>query len=229
MRRGIEKALACVARFFMEAHGKSMNGVRQCFVRPWVWLHRIGHRRGYGVHSPFAYNFITRVVYEKTPYYKYQELREAEKEQAPLQDARWGYESLKVKRFLFRLVNFAQPQTLVDAGTLSSSSLYLKAGCLHAAYFQASERESIPTFVDFLYLHDYRHPDYVKAMFDQCLSHVHDTSVFVVEGIGYTSSMRELWKYMQQAERVGITFDLYDLGILFFDSKKIKQDYVVNF
>ena len=27
----------------------------------------------------------------------------------------------------------------------------------------------------------------------------------------------------------GITFDLYDLGIIFFDKTKIKQDYIVNF
>jgi len=41
--------------------------------------------------------------------------------------------------------------------------------------------------------------------------------------------MKALWKRMQQDEHVGITFDLYDLGILFFDKTKIKQDYIVNF
>lgn len=34
---------------------------------------------------------------------------------------------------------------------------------------------------------------------------------------------------MMQDEKVGITFDLYDIGILFFDKTKIKQDYIVNF
>jgi adenylosuccinate synthase len=41
--------------------------------------------------------------------------------------------------------------------------------------------------------------------------------------------MKELWKRLQEDERVGITFDLYDLGLLFFDKTKIKQHYIVNF
>ena len=28
----------------------------------WVWLKRFRHRKGYGVHSPFAYDFITRII-----------------------------------------------------------------------------------------------------------------------------------------------------------------------
>ena len=48
--------------------------------RPFIWLRRFRHRRGYGVHSPFAFDFITDVVYERTAYYKYKDLREREKQ-----------------------------------------------------------------------------------------------------------------------------------------------------
>lgn len=34
---------------------------------------------------------------------------------------------------------------------------------------------------------------------------------------------------LKEDERVGVTFDLYDLGLLFFDKTKIKQHYIVNF
>ena len=41
---------------------------------PWIWLKRFRHRRGYGVHSPFAFAFLTDVVYERNAYYAYHEL-----------------------------------------------------------------------------------------------------------------------------------------------------------
>ena len=41
--------------------------------------------------------------------------------------------------------------------------------------------------------------------------------------------MKTLWNQLKEDERVGVTFDLYDLGLLFFDKTKIKQHYIVNF
>lgn len=210
-----------------------MNCITLALKRPFIWLLRFRHRCGYGVHSPFAFNLITQVVYESTPYYKYKDLAAEEKQLAAQKDKCWKYESKKVKRLLFRLVNYAQPATVVDAGTLAASALYLKAGREGADYTSASEltelflESGVP--VDFLYLHDYRHPEFMEEVFRICASRTTDKSVFVVEGIRYTRRMRALWRCMQQDGRAGITFDLYDLGIIFFDKTKIKQDYIVNF
>ena len=105
-----------------------MNHILLTLKRPFIWLYRFRHRCGYGVHSPFAFNLITHVIYESTAYYKYEELAKAQKQLELEKDRRWKYESKKVKRLLFRLVNYTQPETIVDAGTLAASALYLKAG-----------------------------------------------------------------------------------------------------
>lgn len=210
-----------------------MNGIILALKRPFIWLRRFRNRCGYGVHSPFAFNLITQVIYQPTPYYKYKDLAMEEKRLALEKNKRWMYESKKVKQFLFRLVNFTQPATVVDAGTLAASALYLKAGKEGADYTSASDlselflESGIP--VDFLYLHDYRHPDFMEEVFRICAARITEKSVFVIEGIRYSSKMSALWKRMKKDERVGITFDLYDLGIIFFDKTKIKQDYIINF
>lgn len=210
-----------------------MGSVTLALKRPFIWLRRFRHRCGYGVHSPFAFDLITRVIYEKTPYYKYKDLAEEEEKLAPEKGVCWEYESRKVKRLLFRLVNYARPDTLVDFGTLSASSLYLKAGKEGADYLSASSlSELFPeagVAVDFLYLHDYRRAELMEEAFGICASCATEKSLFVIEGIRYTPQMRALWRQIQEDERVGITFDLYDLGIVFFDKTKIKQDYIVNF
>ena len=210
-----------------------MNRITLILKRPFVWLRRFRHRCGYGVHSPFAFNLITFVIYESTPYYKYKELVAEQKKLAPQKDKNWNRESKKVKRLLFSLVNYAQHATIVDAGKLSASALYLKASKVGADYTPASDLSELfleaGTPVDFLYLHDYRRPEFVEEVFRVCAARAVGNSVFVVEGIGYTPQMKALWKRMLQDDKVGISFDLYDLGILFFDKTKIKQDYIVNF
>lgn len=201
--------------------------------RPFIWLSRFRHRCGYGVHSPFAFDLITNVIYERTPYYAYRTLAEEEKKLPAVRRRRGRSESLKVKRLLFRLVNRTQPSAVIDAGVASSSSLYLQAGKSGADYLYASDKSGLflerGVLVDFLYLHDFRNPDFVEKVFQVCLPRVTSRSVFVIEGVAYNKWMQKLWKRMQAEEGVGITFDLYDVGILFFDHTKIKQHYVVNF
>lgn len=93
--------------------------------RPFIWLGRFRHRCGYGVHSPFAFDLITNVIYERTPYYAYSSLEAEQKKMSANSGRKWKHESKKVNRLLFRLVNYIQPDTIVDAGTLSASFLYL--------------------------------------------------------------------------------------------------------
>ena len=123
--------------------------------------------------------------------------------------------------------------TIVDAGIPAASSLYLKAAKEGADYTAAADLSELflesDTSVDFLYLHDYRRPEFVEEVLRICIARTAKKSVFVIEGIRYTSQMHAVWKRIRQHEKTGITFDLYDLGIIFFDKTKIKQDYIVNF
>lgn len=202
-----------------------------CIKRPFIWLSRFRYRCGYGVHSPFAFSLITDVIYEKMPYYAYASL---EKEQKRLVRER-GYsrDSQKVNRFLFRLVNKVQPATIVEVGRPSVASLYLQSAKPSAEYLFASDLSELfldtDVPVDFLYLNDYRNPELLEKVFDICVRRTTLKSVFVVHGICYSKEMKALWKRLQEDERVGITFDLYDFGLLFFDKTKIKQHYIVNF
>lgn len=62
--------------------------------------YRIG--RGYSVHSPFAFYFITRVLREKLPYYCFQN---------EITD--------KPRRCLFRVINYFHPETIFVSGECS--------------------------------------------------------------------------------------------------------------
>ena len=186
--------------------------------RGFIWLRRFRHRKGYGVHSPFAFSFITRVVYEKGPYYKYDLFKQ-------LPSSR--LESTKIAKLLFRLVNYQQPNQLfyqTNGSDISSLFRWAKSDVqifgnmdnsynLDLAYIALTPDQS----------------DKLMDVIDQIHPYLHDQSMLIVYGIGYNREMKKCWTQIIADPKSGITFDLYDVGIVFFDKTKNKQDYIVNF
>jgi hypothetical protein len=60
-------------------------------------VRKLKHRKGFGVHSPFAYAIITEVIEEKLPYYAYRRMQRTYDKQAAI--------SHKVACLLLRLAN----------------------------------------------------------------------------------------------------------------------------
>jgi hypothetical protein len=65
--------------------------------------------------------------------------------------------------------------------------------------------------------------------FEHLVSIALSHSMLIIEGIYSSKNSKELWKKIVDDERTGITYDLYDCGLVFFDKKKYKQNYIVNF
>lgn len=105
------------------------------------------YRHGYGVHSPYVYHLITTIIEENLPYYKYS-LVEGIREKLKRIDEKIGVFSndggktlIKVKslvnkyevspkfgQLLFRLVNFYNPEVIVEVGgTCWLSTMYMAA------------------------------------------------------------------------------------------------------
>ena len=128
---------------------------------------------------------------------------------------------------------YAYHATVIEVGQPSTASLYLQSAKPSASYLFASDLSELfldaDTPVDFLYMNNYQNPELMEEVFHICAQRVTLKSVFVVQGICYSKKMKTLWNQLKEDERVGVTFDLYDLGLLFFDKTKIKQHYIVNF
>ncbi len=85
-------------------------------------FNRYRRSKGFGVHSPFAYYFIVRVLREKLSYYAYPEIDRA---------AEAGRSISKVAaRRLFRIANYFQPAAIFVAGAWDTGTVTaLKAAC----------------------------------------------------------------------------------------------------
>ena len=194
----------------------------------WVWTCRFRNRKGYGVHSPSAFYFIRAVINEKEAYYAYSELKKKRIMERMFSE--------KVDKLLFRLSNFTQPHSIVQVGGDYPLSLeYLSRGCKTASCKLLDGTESPVESLRMILggkpldlLHLTLVPSY-QQWFKAALGYVNESSLIVVEDIHKSKEHYTWWKTVQQLKEVGITYDLYEVGLIFFDKSKIKQHYKVNF
>lgn len=115
----------------------------------------------------------------------------------------------KLGRLYFRIANWRQP-AVIDSDDYHE---YFQHGCRNAVFGVSNElvriklekmHNSLPTLLDL----------------------VNDDTVLIIEGI---KKDVDFWHELQADIRVRVTFDLYYCGIVLFDKKRQKQNYIINF
>lgn len=220
--------------------------------RGWNWCKRFRHRKGYGVHSPADFYFITFVVYERSAYYAYLPLDEQRKKASSLPSYRE-----KTDKLLLRLTNYLQPDAVWEIGTGNGTdACYLAAGksCPLLTIDEDSEEAdavsaTLATYPQITYrrgdiiglleehlaqsalpqLVHLAHTDRYRECFERILPHVSSDTCLIVSHPHADAGKLKWWKAVTTDTRTGITFDLYDIGIIFFDHKRVKQNRIVNF
>lgn len=186
---------------------------------PLTWLRRIRHRRGHGIHSPFAYNLVTQVLYNPGTYYAYALLDRLQPRHVQLFHLR----PRAVHRLLFRLANYRQPQHIAAPGLTPTEWNCLHEGCRHAVIDTAMPA----TPPDMLLLHPQSPETSGKSpsLADDWHRHINDNTLLVVLDLPRN---RALWQSVRSHPRTRITFDLADLGIAFFLPRLNRQHYIIN-
>lgn len=180
------------------------------FLNPLVWLWRVRHRCGYGVHSPFAFDFITQVVYNRSAYYAYQELDLLH----PTLIGLLGLRPRKIARLLFRLTNYQHPKTAVFIADNAVNYAYMRAAVPSAKWLDEYGENCQLDFV------------YAGKPIENILDNMTAGSMLVVDDLQHNKAF---WLRLQADKRVTLTFDLYDVGIALVGLSLNKQDYVINF
>ena len=164
-----------------------------------VWLRRIGHCRGFGIQSPSDYWLVRYVINEHWPYYQYESIG---------QDDDWL--TRKQGRLCFRIANWRQPAVIES----NAYREYFQAGCRKAVWGESSELVVLSLEGDW------------RSRLSYIYNKVSADSVLIVTGL---SKARDVWREIVNDERAVLTFDLYYCGIVLFDKKRDKKNYIVNF
>lgn len=194
-----------------------------------VWLRRMPKSRGFGVQSPSAYRFIRYVISEHYPYYAYAELRAAH----PSID----WLARKKLELYFRVSNFRQADILIDY-SLDSSHLahYVNRGChrtqvinahtsdAHIADIASSQPKSRTVQISRICPIDGS-----EQFLSHVLTHSDTATLLIIEDIATSPTASRMWQQLIADPRISVSYDLYYLGIAFFDIERHKTNYIVNF
>ncbi len=218
-------------------------------------MRKLKHRKGFGVHSPFAFAIITEVIEEKLPYYAYRTMQPLYGKQSPV--------SYKVATLLLRLANRFKcrtcaelccdggysmlPLMLADSRTRISTiapAPMQKEVAARLRLFEVNDTrlafaptiDALDDTVTYDMLVINGNPfasngasNAPEQLLDWVKRHTHDDSLIFVSGIQPRQPLEAFWDQLCDDDNVTITMDLYNNGLAILKPRFFKQHYIVSF
>jgi hypothetical protein len=212
-------------------------------------LYKIRHHKGHGIHSPFVFDLITKVIEEKTPYHAYEDIR------ALIEPYTFLY--LKKYNLLsFRLINYFNAGNILEIGsgyginTICMTAPSSAAKCvsietnekkhsiarklyggrdrnieLHTSFRPADLKEKRDCI--FLDLNNYIS---LPADIYKYLGNIsHEKTFIIVKGIRTNRRNQALWRSIINMDGRTAVLDLFNIGIVFFDKSLYRWEYKISF
>ena len=222
-------------------------------------MRKLKHRKGFGVHSPFAFSIITEVIEEKLPYYAYSTMQPVYGKQATI--------PFKAACLLFRLVNRFKCKNIAQLGCDGGYTILplLMADSRNRIYTIASteEQEEVLSRLSLFQISPERiiwtrptenltndtkydmimvsHNPFTSSkggkatdeetnrLLEWVLSHSKEETLIFVNGILPRQELEIFWDTLCDRDDITITMDLYNNGFAILKPRFYKQHYIVSF
>lgn len=213
-------------------------------------LYKVRHHKGHGIHSPFVFNFITKVIEEKSAYYAYNDIREF-----LISLPEMTFNETKFERLLFKCLNYFNAKTILELGAGTGiNTLYLTVVSKHSkcisvetnkdkneaaknlykkwGYNIQLEKDLFPTLdkpVDCILLNLRHYEANPAELTNYLLTSVHENSFIIIDGIRTNRKHQMLWKRLIGRDEVFVSMDLFHIGVLFFNPKYYKRNFKLSY
>ncbi len=83
--------------------------------------------------------------------------------------------------------------------------------------------------IDLAFIDGHHAEEPTMAYFEQCLAKSHDATVIVIDDIHWSRGMEAAWARIKAHDRVTVTIDLYDLGLVFLRGGQAKEHFRLRY
>lgn len=213
-------------------------------------LYKIRHHKGHGIHSPFVFNLITKVIEEKSPYHAYEDISFA------LEESHLNLFLKKRNRLIFRLSNYFSPLHILELGSgngvntlcLTAPSNNIVCTCLETnkinysiaqVLYEKWERkielyteDALPSLAekqDCILIDLGNYKKHHLKLIEYLSELIHEKTFIIVTDIRTNKRNQALWKIIINIESRTAVLDLFNMGIIFFDKKLYRWKYQISF
>ncbi len=213
-------------------------------------FYKVRHHRGHGIHSPFVFGLITKVIEEKRPYYLYQDIQNILDDSPEITKKVTKYSLLN-----FRIINYFNAKNIIELGSgYGLNTLFLTAPLSGSKCIVVEKSARRKIIAENLYkkwnrniiVHEnlvsdikekqdciYINLNYYEASYEEFISQllplVSENSFIIIKGIRTKKHHQTLWRKLKILKEVTVSLDLYNMGILFFNTKYHKRNYRISF
>lgn len=208
------------------------------------WINRQRHNRGYGVQSPSSFFFVTQVLKERLPYYAYPALETIATAER--------YTAKRLKE-LFRIANYHNPTNCIAINSPGVATAMAMARPSAMKYSIGNKQASMQTEallascncqirngnpleqlkevlaevgeIGLLYIGKTKQQ---AELLETALCYTNNCSLIVVEGIHNNKATEMWWQTVVENSSAVVTYDLYSVGLLYFDKERYKQHYTLK-
>lgn len=203
-------------------------------------IQRKRHAKGFGIHSPFAFHLITRVIYEEYPYYAFFDIpKTLQKSGLEVLDAPFSHLS-------YRLIIHFKPENALDLGSADAVNTHFIASALNdktcytimpemtesnLARSLLNDNYSNVVFIkqpDSSYTYDsvFIDPEITETEPEELFSLSSDNCFWVVQKINKGKG-KHFWKKIVLSDKTDVLFEMKEIGIVVINKNLKKNHYII--
>ena len=179
----------------------------------------------HGVHSPFVFELVTKVIDVKTDLHEY-----LLNEQLKLK----GKKNKKYLKLLVRLCQYFQPKNILEISshTLEKSNLLAKINPQSKLFYVQNnniKQDHKLKVIDLVLIRSNINSINTIRDIELGLKYIHNDSFLIIENIHKTKKMESVWSKIITHNKVSVSIDLFQIGIILFRKEQVKEKFIIRF
>jgi hypothetical protein len=184
-------------------------------------LHRFKSINRHGLHSPFVYQLVDKVIYDFADKKLYQDIQNLINPDKKL---------TRVQKLLARLVDNAAPKNVLLAGPVATDHrVILQSAAPNSKVFRLNDNTAIKQPVDWIVTDAILDGDNLLDTFKQCMPYAGTSTTLLIVGMHKLENYHQAWAAIKAHPQVTVTVDLFWYTLVYFRHGQVREDFLIRF